>query len=39
MAELSDVRDRLAGTEDAVQDRLALERLSPDELATLIASG
>src|SRR6185437_6830153 len=37
VADLSDVRDRLAGTEDAVQDRLALERLSPDELAALTA--
>jgi very-short-patch-repair endonuclease len=35
-AELRDVRDQLAGTESAVQDRVALERLSQDELAALI---
>ncbi|MDX6418889.1 MAG: hypothetical protein QOG28_3509 [Trebonia sp.] len=38
VADRSDVRDRLAGTEAAVQDRLALERLAPDELAALTAS-
>ena len=38
VADRSDVRDRLAGTEAAVQDRLALERLTPDELAALTAS-
>ena len=38
MADRSDVRDRLAGTEATVQDRLALERLTPDELAALTAS-
>ena len=36
MAELRDVRDQLAGTEAVVQDRVSLERLTPDELAMLI---
>ncbi len=36
MAELSDVRDQLAGTEAAIQDRVSLERLTPDELSMLI---
>jgi len=35
VADLNDVRDRLAGTEAVVRDRLALERLAPDELAAL----
>ncbi len=35
-AELREVRDRLAGTESVVQDRVALERLGQDELAALI---
>ena len=35
-AELRDVRDQLAGTEAAIQDRVSLERLSPDELGMLI---
>ncbi|MGD0700527.1 MAG: AAA domain-containing protein [Trebonia sp.] len=35
MAELSDVRDQLAGTEAAIADRVALERLTPDELSLL----
>jgi very-short-patch-repair endonuclease len=34
--ELSDVRDQLAGTEAAIQDRVSLERLTPDELGLLI---
>ena len=38
VADRSDVRDRLAGTEAVVQDRLALERLTPDELSALTAS-
>lgn len=37
-AELDDVRDRIAGTENVVEDRDALERLSADKLATLIES-
>jgi len=37
-AELRDTRDRIAGTESAVQDRVALERLTADELAALIES-
>jgi very-short-patch-repair endonuclease len=37
-AELRDVRDRLAGTESAISDRLALERLTPDELSALTES-
>jgi very-short-patch-repair endonuclease len=37
-AELREVRDRLAETENAVQDRVALERLSPAELAALTES-
>jgi very-short-patch-repair endonuclease len=37
-AELSDVRDRIAGTEAAIGDRVALERLTPDELGVLISS-
>lgn len=37
-SELGDVRDRLADTESAVQDRIALERLRPDELSALIES-
>ncbi|MGH3167120.1 MAG: DEAD/DEAH box helicase, partial [Trebonia sp.] len=37
-AELRDVRDRLAETENAVQDRGALERLSPVELSALTES-
>ena len=36
MAELDDVRDQLAGTEAAIQDRVSLERLTPDELSMLI---
>jgi very-short-patch-repair endonuclease len=38
VADLNDVRDRLAGTEAVVRDRLALERLTPNELAALTAS-
>ena len=34
--ELRDIRDRLAGTEGVVEDRLALERLHPEDLFTLI---
>jgi very-short-patch-repair endonuclease len=34
-SELLEIRDRLAETESAVQDRVALERLSPEELAVL----
>jgi AAA domain len=37
-AELRDIRDRLAGTESVVQDRVALEGLGQDELAALIDS-
>lgn len=37
-AELGEVRDRLAGTENVVQDRVALERLSPAELSALTES-
>ncbi|HEX6454179.1 MAG TPA: hypothetical protein VF060_32555, partial [Trebonia sp.] len=37
-AELRDTRDRIAETEGAVQDRVALERLTADELAALIES-
>jgi len=37
-AELREIRDRLAGTESVVQDRVALERLGPDELLVLIGS-
>ncbi len=37
-AELRDVRDRLAGTESVIQDRVALERLGQDELLALIDS-
>lgn len=37
-AELGDVRDRIAGTEAAIWDRMALERLAPDELGALIGS-
>jgi very-short-patch-repair endonuclease len=37
-ADLRDVRDRIAGTESVVQDRVALERLTPDELSALIES-
>jgi very-short-patch-repair endonuclease len=36
LAELRDIRDRLATTEGVVEDRIALERLSPDDLAVLI---
>ena len=36
MAELSEVRDQLAGTEAVIADRMSLERLSPDELSLLI---
>ena len=36
VAELRDIRDRLATTEGVVEDRLALERLGPDDLAVLI---
>ncbi len=35
-AELRDIRDRLAGTEDAVEDRLALEHLTLEDLFHLI---
>ncbi len=35
-AELRDIRDRLAATEDVVADRLALERLDADALSRLI---
>lgn len=35
-AELLEVRDQLAGTESAVQDRVALERLTPEDLHALI---
>src|ERR1700761_1438031 len=38
VADRSDGRDRLAGTEATVRDRLALERLTPDELAAVAAS-
>lgn len=38
VADLNEVRDRLAGTEAVVRDRLALERLTPEELAALTAS-
>lgn len=38
VSDLNDVRDQLAGTEALVQDRLALERLTPDELSVLTAS-
>jgi very-short-patch-repair endonuclease len=37
-AELRDIRDRLAETEGVVQDRVALEGLSQDELAALTDS-
>ena len=37
-AELGEIRDHLAETEGAVQDRMALERLRQDELAALIES-
>ena len=35
-ADLREIRDRLATTEGIVEDRLALERLGPDGLSTLI---
>ena len=35
-AELREVRDRLAGTDSAIHDRVALERLSPEDLSALI---
>jgi very-short-patch-repair endonuclease len=35
-AELREIRDRLASTEGVVEDRLALERLGPEGLSTLI---
>jgi very-short-patch-repair endonuclease len=35
-AELRDIRDRLATIEGAIEDRVTLERLGPDSLATLI---
>ena len=35
-ADLREIRDRLASTEGVVEDRLALERLSPDGLSALI---
>ena len=34
--ELRDIRDRLAGTEDVIEDRLALEHLTPEDLFHLI---
>ena len=34
-AQLRDIRDRLAATEGVVEDRVALERLSPDDLSGL----
>ena len=38
LADLAGVRDRLAGTESAIQDRLALERLTPQELSALTSA-
>ncbi|HEY0933172.1 MAG TPA: AAA domain-containing protein, partial [Trebonia sp.] len=38
LADLADVRDRLAGTESAIVDRLALERLTPEELSALTSA-
>jgi very-short-patch-repair endonuclease len=38
VAELRDIRDRLAETESVVQNRVALERLEQDDLAALIDS-
>jgi very-short-patch-repair endonuclease len=35
-AELREIRDQLAGTESAIHDRVALERLSPDDLSALV---
>ena len=38
LAELNDIRDRLAATEGVIEDRLALERIGADGLADLTGS-